>query len=311
MTKKEIYYDSRDNQTKIHAVVWTPDTEPKAIVILVHGMAEHIERYDEFAQFLCEKGYVVAGNDHLGHGKSVGRNPKGYFCRRDPATVVVRDVHRLKKTIQNDYPTLPVVIFGHSMGSMIVRNYLTKYGTGVDAAVICGTLFMPKFLLHVMGAVLFVTRLCVGSKHPSKFLDKLAFGGYNRRIDNPVSSFDWVTSDKDKLNSYLNDPDCGFLFTVNGFHTLRVLSLRLHDKKLLNCIPKDLPVFFIYGGQDPCGEYGVAVRKVIEQYKELGIKTVESKEYPDKRHALIEETNRAEVMEDVLDFIQSVLKTNK
>ena len=95
MTKKEIYYDSRDNQTKIHAVVWTPDTEPKAIVILVHGMAEHIERYDEFAQFLCEKGYVVAGNDHLGHGKSVGRNPKGYFCRRDPATVVVRDVHRL------------------------------------------------------------------------------------------------------------------------------------------------------------------------------------------------------------------------
>ena len=136
MTRTDFYFDSRDNVTQIHAVKWVPDTEPVGVLVIVHGMAETIDRYEPFAQYMCDRGFVVAGNEHLGHGKSVGKNPKGYFCRRDPATVVVRDVHRLKKQIQSEYPSLPIFIFGHSMGSLITRNYLTRYGSGINGVVI-------------------------------------------------------------------------------------------------------------------------------------------------------------------------------
>ena len=151
MNRTDFYFDSRDNESKIHAIKWVPDTDPVGILVLVHGMAEHLGRYEHFAKYMCDRGFVVAGNEHLGHGGSVGSNPKGYFCKRDPATVVVRDVHRLKKTVQAEYPGLPIFLFGHSMGSLIARNYLTRYGTGINGAIICGTLMMPKGLLGAMG----------------------------------------------------------------------------------------------------------------------------------------------------------------
>ena len=303
MTRTDFYFDSRDNVSQIHGVKWIPDTEPVGVLILVHGMAEHLDRYEPFAKYMCERGFVVAGNEHLGHGKSVSQGPKGYFCRRDPATVVVRDVHRLKKTVQAEFPTLPVFIFGHSMGSLITRNYLTRYGTGVKGAVISGTLMMPKALLGGMGFLCKLLTLIQGAKHISPFMDKMAFGTYCNKIESPKTSFDWLTRDDEIVNAYIADPDCGFTFTLNGFTTLKDLMLRLHNTTMLNAIPKDLPVFFVYGGQDPCGDYGVSVRKVYEQYVALGIKDVLEKEYPDDRHEILNELNKETVMSDVYDWI--------
>lgn len=304
MTRTDLYYDSRDNCSKIHGVKWIPEINPVGIIIIVHGMAEHIDRYEGFAEFLCEKGFVVAGNEHLGHGKSVGNNPKGYFCRRDPATVVVRDVHRLKKMLNDEYPSLPVFIFGHSMGSMITRNYLTEYGSGVKGAIISGTLLMPKATLVAMGVIVNVLKLIQGPKHPSKLLDKAAFGTYCKRIENPKTSFDWLTKDDEEVSKYISDPDCGFTFTINGFQTLKDISLRLHSVNRLKRIPKDLPVLFVYGGQDPCGEYGVAVKKVYKQYLELGIKDVTEHEYEDDRHELLNELDKEQVMIDIYSWIE-------
>lgn len=304
MTRTDFYFDSRDNVTQIHAVKWVPDTEPVGVLVIVHGMAETIDRYEPFAQYMCDRGFVVAGNEHLGHGKSVGKNPKGYFCRRDPATVVVRDVHRLKKQIQSEYPSLPIFIFGHSMGSLITRNYLTRYGSGINGVVISGTLMQPKSLIAGMGAMCKVLRCFQGAKHPSSLMDKMAFGAYCKRISNPKTQFDWLTRDDDIVNKYIADPDCGFLFTINGFLTLHDLLARLHKQSLLEQIPKNLPVFFVYGGQDPCGEYGVAVKGVYEQYKALGITDVSEKEYPESRHELLNELNKEEVMDDVYSWIK-------
>ena len=128
MKNEEFYFDSRDNISKIHAVRWTPESgNVVAIVQIVHGMAEYVERYEEFAQFLTERNIVVTGEDHLGHGKSVPEGGiQGYFCEQDPATVVVRDVHRLKKMTQELYPGVPYFILGHSMGSFILRNYMCR-----------------------------------------------------------------------------------------------------------------------------------------------------------------------------------------
>ena len=143
ITRETFTYDSRDEKkTKIHAVKWIPERDkPICVVQILHGMAEHMERYDEFARFLAEQGILVVGNDHLGHGKTVSENDGvyGYFCEQDPATVVVRDVHRLKKIIQEEYLGVPYILMGHSMGSFMVRDYLTRYGTGIDGAIILST----------------------------------------------------------------------------------------------------------------------------------------------------------------------------
>lgn len=307
MTREDFYYDSRDNNSKIHGVKWMPDTDPVGIVILVHGMAEHLDRYVPFASYLCDRGFIVAGNEHLGHGKSVGNNPKGYFCRRDPATVVVRDVHRLKKLVQKDYVSLPVFVFGHSMGSMIARNYITRYGSGINGIIISGTVMMPKPVIGALGLVAGVLKLLQGSKHPSKFLDSLAFGTYCKRIENPKTSFDWLTKDDEIVKKFIDDPDCGFTFTINGFETLKETCARLHKVKLLEQIPKELPVLFIYGSEDPCGDYGTAVEGVYKQYVDLGIKDVSRIRYDGDRHELLNEFDKDVVMENVYDWIRERL----
>ena len=148
--KEEFTFDSRDGKSKIHAVRWVPEQRVVCIVQIIHGMAEYIERYEELAQYLGEKGILVTGDDHLGHGKSVAKDGTyGYFCEQDPATVVVRDVHRLKKMTQEEYPGIPYIILGHSMGSFILRNYLFRYGTGIQGAIVCGTGSQPKALVKV------------------------------------------------------------------------------------------------------------------------------------------------------------------
>ena len=233
MRKEEFYFDSRDNRTKLHAVRWMPDSENVAgIVQIVHGMAEYVERYEELAVFLTDKNFVVTGEDHLGHGKSVpDGGQQGYFCEQDPATVVVRDVHRLKKMTQELYPGVPYFLLGHSMGSFIVRNYICRYGTGIDGALILGTGMQSDSLLLVSKAVAAVEGTFCGQSHVSNFIDKAAFGGYNKHVKNPRTSSDWLTRDEKRVDEYIADRDCGFVFTVNGFKTLFTLISRAKKKK--------------------------------------------------------------------------------
>ena len=192
--KEEFYFDSRDRESKIHAVKWIPDVElPVCIFQIVHGMAEHIERYDEFAAFLAQKGILVVGDDHLGHGKSVPEGGTyGYFCKEDAASVLVRDEHRLKKIMQEQYPGVPYLILGHSMGSFIVRNYLFNYGSGVSGAVIVGTGMQSKFTLLTARTVTAIQKLIFGPKHVGKFIDKASFGKYNERFSPARTNADWL-----------------------------------------------------------------------------------------------------------------------
>ncbi|MDE6962296.1 MAG: lysophospholipase, partial [Lachnospiraceae bacterium] len=171
--KEEFTFDSRDGATKIHAVRWVPEGKVVCILQIIHGMAEYVERYEQLAQYLGEKGILVTGDDHLGHGKSVGEEGAyGYFCEQDAATVVVRDVHRLKKITQEEYPGIPYVILGHSMGSFILRNYLFRYGTGIQGAIICGTGSQPKALVKFCKLITAVQGAFLGQKHVAKMLDK-------------------------------------------------------------------------------------------------------------------------------------------
>lgn len=306
MVKKEdFYFESRDREHKIHAVRWIPDIgKPACILQIVHGMAEYIDRYDDFARYLADRGILVVGDDHLGHGKSINSGGiYGYFCKEDAPTVLVRDEHRLKKMMQEQYAGVPYIILGHSMGSFITRNYLLKYGTGIDGAIIVGTGMQPKPVLMSALALAAVQQMLFGADHVSNLINVMAFGAYNKRIKSPATSYDWLSRNKDNVCKYINDPMCGFTFTVNGFQTLFKLIYNLHDREKLNKMPKNLPVFFLSGADDPVGDYGRSVELVYQSYKEIGMENVQMKLYPEDRHEILNEVDKEDAYGDIYRWI--------
>lgn len=303
--KEEFYFDSRDQKNKIHAVKWIPDVEkPVCIFQIVHGMAEHIDRYDAFARFLAGKGILVVGEDHLGHGKSVPEGGiYGYFCEEDAANVLVRDVHRLKKIMQEQYPGVLYLILGHSMGSFILRNYLFRYGSGVNGAIIAGTGMQSKAALLTARTVTAVQKLFCGPKHVGKFIDKVSFGSFNDRFMPARTPYDWLSREAANVDRYMADPMCGFIFTLNGFGTLFRLIHNCYDVEKIESMPKQLPIFLIAGADDPVGNYGKSIEKVYQSYKEHGMQNIQMKLYENDRHELLNETDREQIYGDIYRWI--------
>ncbi len=303
MRKEEFYYDSVYNTNKIHAVKWVPEGTPLCIIQIVHGMSEYIERYEEFASFLTEKNILVVGEDHLGHGKSMGNNPPGYFCKEQPHTVLVENVHKLKDMIKEEYPDIPYVVFGHSMGSFITRNFIHQYGTEIDGAVICGTGMLPNALIQAMRVMVNVLCAVKGEKAISQLVNTMAFGSYQKRISNPKTEYDWLSVNEENVEKYIADPLCGFSFTLNGFKGMAGLLNGLYDREKIEAMPKELPLYFICGGEDPVGDYGAGVEKSYKTYTGVGMTNVSNRVYPGKRHEILMEDNRWEVMNDVYTWV--------
>ena len=349
MKKREFYYPSADGRTQIHAVEWRPDGDPVCVLQLIHGMAEYADRYDPFARYLADRGILVTGNDHLGHGKSVGENhPYGYFCHENAPDVLIEDVHALRVRQQTgtgcgeqtagegqraesrqtasaewteesrqtanagqpeqDRPQLPYLMLGHSMGSFILRNYLCRYGEGLAGAVIMGTGMQPEKLLKISLRLVRILTALQGEKHKSGLVNALAFGAYNRRIFHPASTMDWLSRDSEEVAKYNADPLCGFTFTLNGFQTLFTLIDRLHDKRRLEEMPKQLPVRFIAGEMDPVGDYGRAVRQVYDSFLYVGMRDVSMKLYEDDRHELVNEADRETVWKELYEWIMKTVQ---
>jgi len=307
--KEEFTFDSRDGISKIHAVRWIPEGDIVCILQIVHGMAEYIERYEEVAQYFAERGILVTGEDHLGHGKSVSEGGTyGYFCKQDPATVIVRDVHRLKKMTQEAYPGVPYVILGHSMGSYMLRNYLFRYGTGIQGAILCGTGSMPQGIISAAKVLAKIQELVLGGKHVAKRLDNMAFGAYNKRLQPERTDKDWLCTDEKVVDIYKNDSLCGFTFTVNGFQTMFEIITRLNKEENLSKMPKNLPVYFIAGEEDPVGDYGEGVKKAYHDFENAGMENLSIKLYPGDRHEILNEKDREQVYEDVYSFIMNRVK---
>lgn len=308
--REEFYYDSRDGIHKIHAVKWIPQTdEIKCVVQIVHGMAEHIDRYDDFAKYLAEKGMLVIGNDHLGHGKSVDNQAEyGYFCKKDALTVVVRDVHRLKKIVQEENPGKPFFIIGHSMGSLILRNYLFRYGKGIDGAVLSGTASHPSVKIISGKLLLHLIALFKGEKYRSKLADSLLNGNANARIADKRTEYDWLSTDEEVVDKYIADDACGFRFTINGFLTLIQSVDNLNKKKYLANMPKELPVLFLAGTDDPVGAYTDGVKRAYEQFQQMGMKHIQLKFYEGSRHEILNEKKKQEVYEDIYAFLNETME---
>jgi alpha-beta hydrolase superfamily lysophospholipase len=293
----------------LHAIRWIPEGEPVAILQIIHGMQEYVDRYDEFANYLAERGILVIGNDHLGHGGSVGENgTKGFFCKEDPATVLVRDAHRLKKMTQEDYPGIPCFILGHSFGSFVAREYITRYGTGIKGAIIQGTAFMPTGTVKSLSGLVSFLQFILGEKTRSTMVNNMAFKGYLKRIPNPRTKFDWLSHNEESVDKYIADPFCNFVFTLNGFKTMAELLKRVQDVEKMEDIPKNLPILITGGKEDPVGSYGDALKRLYTIYtNELHIENVELKLYDGMRHELQQEIGRETVFEDQYNWLKKVI----
>lgn len=304
MNTEIISYPSSNGTSDVCAKLFIPSgTEIKAILQISHGMCEYIDRYNDLARFLCEKGFLVCGNNHIGHRYSVlDDTALGFFAAKDGDQCLITDVHTLTMMMKERYPGKPYFLLGHSMGSFIARCCLAQFGADYDGAIISGT-GGPNPMVKV--GLTTASLLCKtkGLKSRSKMLDRMAFGDYNKRFENRTSK-DWLTRDKAMIDAYVADPYCTFLFTNAAFRDLLTLTSAANAPDWAEKLPKDLPVYIFSGEEDPVGDYGAGVRKVYQMLKGAGLFDVALKLYPDGRHEMINEINRADVYTDICEWLR-------
>ena len=307
MKKQEFSFRSNNDLADIRAVEYIPDQEIRAILQIAHGMDEFIDRYDAFAEYLCSKGFLVVGNDHLGHGGSVNSPEEwGYFGEHGNQTLL-EDMHKLTELIKEKYPGFPYFLMGHSMGSFYARQYITTYGKELKGAIIMGTGFEPLYKLQAAKALCKTIAMVKGWKHRSKLVNDMAFGSYNKHFEPARTSVDWLTKDEKIVDWYLSEPRCTFVFTLNGYYNMFEGIARLHNKDLLRIVPKDLPVLFVSGEEDPVGSFGAEVKAAAKSLIDVGVQNVEVKLYPNDRHEILNELDKETVYEDLYNWLNNLI----
>lgn len=284
---------------------WLPKNgEVRAVLQIIHGMLEHIGRYDAFADFFTSRGFAVYGVSHLGHGLSVNEKyPRGYFGEHNGNGVVFRDdAHQLSDVIRQEQPGKPLFIIGYSMGSFVARQYIASYGGDIQGAIICAT-SGPNPL---MPAALVFSGVLSGfkSKEQGDLMNKLAFGNYNARTEGKTP-FDWISAHEEHVADFMSDPLTDFVFSNQGFHDLVTMNNTVCKKETISAAPIDLPLFFISGEEDPLGDYGKGVRKTVMDFLETGHRNVHMKLYPGRRHEIHKEPGCEDVLQDILSFCEA------
>ena len=288
--KNEFTFRSTSALADIHCASYLPESgEVKAVVQIAHGMAEHLERYEPFADVLCNNGFAVYINDHLGHGQSIkNKDELGYFGKKDGWKVFVEDCFELTKLAKKENEGKPLFFFGHSMGSFVARAYSIKYSDEIAGAVYCGTAGPNP----AAGAGIMLTNIIAkfkGDHHRSKLIDKVGFGTYNSKFEGRTA-FDWLTRDNDQVDKYIADELCGFLFTAYGYRDLFSLLSYVSSAEWFSSLSKDLPVLMIAGAMDPVGEYSKGIDKVYNSLADAGKKNVDKILYADARHEILNES---------------------
>lgn len=322
MKRSELRYPSADGASCIRALVWEPDAvaagaPPRAVIQLVHGMAEHVERYERFADVLCAAGYAVCAEDHIGHGGSVAaRDGLGHIPLNGGVDMLLEDMHTLRKLVVARYgsaatvdqpstSSVAYVLFGHSLGSFMVRVYLARWGEGVSAAVVCGTGQQPRWLVRAGNALCHVLACVHGERYRSALVDSLAVGAYGRAIKHARTPQDWLSYDGAVVDAYRADPCCGFMFTVGGYAAVTALASASQDFALASAIPRDVPLLFIAGADDPVGDCGAGVHRAVAQYRKLGMAQVDEIIYDGMRHEILNEPDHERVERDVLAWLEA------
>ena len=303
--KKEFYFKSSNHISNIYSVIWIDENlkEYKGIIQIVHGMAEHIIRYEDFAKFLASNGFIVCGNDHIGHGKSVNHKSEfGYFGEGEFNYLkLVKDIKKLNNIVSNKYNNLSTILIGHSMGSFLARDYACRYPKNIKCSIFIGTSGKNKLIDIGRKLCSIKIKKGIGNKN-SKIMDKIAFGNYNTKFRNNKTNFDWLSSDEKVVKDFINDENCAFIFTYAGFYDLFTALKMVSSNSWYRKFNKKMPVLLTSGNMDPVGNYGKGVKEVYKKLKKNNA-NVEIKLYENMRHEILNEKNKINVYNDILNWI--------
>ena len=301
---------SGDGKTQLRVRKCVPESGPRAVVQIAHGIAEHVGRYDDFAAFLAKNGFAVVGNDHLGHGMSAkSKEELGFFAEKDGWETVVGDMRKVYERFSAEYPGLPYFLFGHSMGSFLSRTYLIKYPDGLAGAILSGTGQQPGIIVYAGRGMGRREIKKHGPRYKSPLLNAMAFGSYNQRFEPKRTVSDWLSRDPGAVDKFRSDPLCGFVPSAALF-TDMMNGIGFNQKREnLSKMKKDLPVYFMSGDADPVGAYGKGVKKAFESFRKAGMTDVSLRLYPEGRHEMLNELNRNEVFQDILNWLNSKLQS--
>ena len=294
--RQEFYLPSTDGVHRLHCICWVPDGEIRAVFQIVHGMCEHIARYDEFGRYLAQRGVLVVGHSHLGHGLTAQNEDElGWFGEPDGNALLIEDIHKLREELQR--PELPFYILGHCMGSFLTRQYLGVHGEGLSGAVIMGTADIPVPVLKMGQFICRMIALVKGWHHRSALVSAMVTDGYQRKY-----GLGWLSKNEDSNRAYEEDSRCGFRFTLNGFYNLFLGLERASRTEAAGQLPTDYPLLFTAGAEDPVGACGKGVRAVYSRYRRLGAKS-RIRLYPGDRHEILNESDREQVFEDIYNWM--------
>lgn len=281
--------------------------QPRLVALFVHGMAEHGRRYRDTAQQLAAIGAVSYSYDLRGHGAAATQaGSLGHIADSDGFSVLVRDLVRVIDRLRFEHPALPLVLFGQSMGSLIIRDYLARYAdhaARIDAVILSGTVGPPGLAAYPgLGYALALRRLR-GARSPSAELDRLTFGAYSRRFRPLRTGFDWLSRDPVSVDAYVDDPLCGFICSIGFYVDLLKAALRTNSRRAAQRTPIAVPMLLISGVEDPVGGFGRGVKRVAERYRRAGVRSVTLELYAGARHELYHETNRQQVWDAVARWL--------
>jgi alpha-beta hydrolase superfamily lysophospholipase len=295
---------SSSRKDTITYYMYTPKGTVRALVQISHGMCEYIERYEPFIEWLCGQGFLVFGNDHLGHGASAdGEEGLGYFAKKDGWKCLVKDLHRMTQIAAAQYPDRKIFLFGHSMGSFVARAYVAQYADEIDGAIFCGSAG-PNPLLPTAKRITAMTKALRGEFYRSPGLDRLMFGNYNKKYKKIRTAVDWLTRDEEIVDRYLKDPYCRFTFTASGFYDLVCLLEYVTDPRWAAKVPAKLPIYMIAGDMDPVGNFGKGIRATDEALRKTQRADYEMKLYKGMRHEILNEIGKQEVWDDILQWLE-------
>lgn len=304
--KDEVFVSDFDG-LNIHYDIYEPGDNDNGIVIQgMHGMCEHKERYEGFGKCLAEQGFTLVMSAHRGHKGGVSSKEDYGYMGVDGLHGAREDGHQLTNIIKAKYPNKKVVLFGHSMGSLIARLYFQQYADELSGLIVCGSP-APNGAAKIAQGLCSVIRSFKGPKGYSKFINDLAFGSYNKRTSKKTE-FDWLSVDENNVKFYIEDEACGFPFSIQSFYDLMGGIAEVYGD-----YPKPLknpgcPVLFVAGKEDACGSYGEGVVKAREHMLNQGVKNVHIKLYDNMRHEILNEVNWNDVVVDIVDFVNDTVK---
>jgi len=302
---KTFTFKSSDNEN-IFVYKWMPDNnlQPKAILQIAHGMAEHATRYNEFAEELIKHNFIVYANDHRGHGQTAKSvNEQGFFATKNGWNLVVEDMFLLTNLIKKENPNIPVFLLGHSMGSLLTRTYIIKYQNNVNGIILSGTSGEKGMLIKSAKFLSKILTITQGKQTPTNLMNNMSFGKFNDKFKPNRTPFDWLSTNNENVDNYIADPFCGAIFSTQFFNDLSSGVDFINKKENILKIEKKLPILMISGEDDPVGNFTKGVKMVYNTYNELGINNIEVRFYKNFRHEILNETNRKQVFADIIEWI--------